>query len=578
MKILITTDWYTPAVNGVVRSVTLLRRELLAQGHEVRVLTLSQNRRSYEEDGVFYLASVGADWVYPGARIRLPGTGRWLKKLAEWGPEVIHSQCEFSTFGPAVQLACRCGCPLVHTYHTVYEDYTHYFCPSARLGRAAVRWFTRRIAKRCEALIAPTEKVQALLASYGIRKPIFTIPTGVDLAAFSPARDGTGLRAALRLPDDAPVLVCIGRLAAEKNHAELLRNLAAEQAVKPYLVFVGDGPARAELERLTEQLRLGGQVRFAGMVSPQEVARYYAVGNLFVSASQSETQGLTYLEAMACGLPLLCKADPCLNGLLADGQNGWQWHSAEEFCDTLQAYASSSALQAQLAQGALQTAARYSGPGFAASVLECYRQTANALAPMEAPLPHGGMLCSAAGFAACCAAGLWAWNAGLLTDLETLQAWINQFGRMGPLLFTVFQAVQVVVPVLPGGLGCLAGVLLFGPQAGFVYNYLGICVGSLAAFGIARQCGKPLLRRLFPRHLLEQYTLRTAQQSHFARWFALAIFLPMAPDDFLCYLAGTTAMGWRQFTAIIFACKPFGIAAYSFGLTVLWQQLSGLIF
>ena len=130
MKILLTTDWWTPAVNGVVRSVTLLRRELLARGHDVKVLTLSPCAHSYEEDGVIYLASLSADRVYPGARVRPWVWNRWMKALADWRPDIIHAQCEFSTFLPAWRLARRCGCPLVHTYHTVYEDYTRYLFPS----------------------------------------------------------------------------------------------------------------------------------------------------------------------------------------------------------------------------------------------------------------------------------------------------------------------------------------------------------------------------------------------------------------------------------------------------------------
>ena len=107
MKILLTTDWWTPAVNGVVRSVTLLRRELMARGHDVKVLTLSSTSHSYEEDGVIYLGSLSADRVYPGARVRFAAWNRWMKALTDWRPDIIHSQCEFSTFLPAWRRARR---------------------------------------------------------------------------------------------------------------------------------------------------------------------------------------------------------------------------------------------------------------------------------------------------------------------------------------------------------------------------------------------------------------------------------------------------------------------------------------
>lgn len=189
---------------------------------------------------------------------------------------------------------------------------------------------------------------------------------------------------------------------------------------------------------------------------------------------------------------------------------------------------------------------------------------------------HADKLASLVGLAVCVAAGVYFWQAGLLESQQALRAFVEGFGPAGPLVFIAFQAVQVVVPVLPGGLGCLAGVVLFGPWYGFLYNYLGICAGSLAAFAIARSCGRPLLYRMFPAALIERYDRWMGEGNRFARWFAFLIFIPVAPDDYLCFLAGTTRMGWRLYTAIILLCKPFSIALYSLGLTVVFQRLLGL--
>ena len=182
---------------------------------------------------------------------------------------------------------------------------------------------------------------------------------------------------------------------------------------------------------------------------------------------------------------------------------------------------------------------------------------------------------SLCGLIICVITAVWAWRAGLLTSQERLQALVAGCGAGGALVFVAFQAVQVVVPILPGGLGCLAGVLLFGAVNGFVYNYIGICVGSLMAFAIARNCGKPLLGLLFSEKTIAKYSAWTEDNGRFARLFAWAIFLPVAPDDFLCYLAGTTSMTWRRFTTIILLGKPLSIALYSLGLTVLFQQITG---
>lgn len=184
---------------------------------------------------------------------------------------------------------------------------------------------------------------------------------------------------------------------------------------------------------------------------------------------------------------------------------------------------------------------------------------------------------SVVGLALCAAAAIWGYRSGVLTSREAMAALVGRWGAAGPALFTLFQAVQVVIPIVPGGLTCLAGVMLFGAWKGFLCNYVGICIGSMLAFSIAKTCGRPLLPKLFSEKLIDRYESWTDENSPFARWFALAIFLPVAPDDFLCYLAGTTAMKYRTFTAIIWLCKPVSISLYSLGLTLVWERLTGAI-
>ena len=155
MKILITTDWYAPVINGVVTSVLLLQRELERLGHEVRVVTLSNSLHTYREGSVYYMGSVSANKIYPGARLRMKRARSMMRELAAWRPDVIHSQCEFSTFRVAYVLSNHLGVPIIHTYHTVYEDYTHYFSPSRRVGRMMVSAFSRWICGRTACIVAP---------------------------------------------------------------------------------------------------------------------------------------------------------------------------------------------------------------------------------------------------------------------------------------------------------------------------------------------------------------------------------------------------------------------------------------
>ncbi|GAB2532415.1 glycosyltransferase family 4 protein [Brachybacterium huguangmaarense] len=337
LRVLLTTDWWEPAVNGVVASVTTLKRQLEMLGCEVRVLTLADGLRSSREGGIYRIGSVSAAILYDRARIGALRHDPIRREILRWAPDVIHSHCEFSTFLWARRLSRELDVPLVHTYHTIYEDYTHYYSPSRTMGRKVVASFSRRVLEGTDAVVVPTAKVSDLLAGYGVNRPIRVVPTGLDLDRFRPAADdaeradAVALRASLRIPSGHRVLVSVCRLAKEKNVDEVLRCVAAADREDTTLVLVGDGPSRHDLEHLVAELGIADRVRFVGCVEPAQVPRYYRVGDVFVSASLSETQGLTFIEALACGLPLLCLRDPSLTGVVLDGITGWQYEEPAEF-------------------------------------------------------------------------------------------------------------------------------------------------------------------------------------------------------------------------------------------------------
>ena len=377
MKILITSDWYSPAVNGVVTSVKNLRRGLEERGHEVRILTLSQTTRSWEEDGVTYIGSVAAGLVYPGARLRTALAGKYVRELVDWHPDVVHSQCEFSTFFLARRIAEELNIPLVHTYHTVYEDYTHYFSPSVRFGKKAAAVFSRWAAAQTDCMIVPTGKVRLLLQSYGVDRPVVVVPSGIDLGRFRQEPDPwrmAVLRSSLDIPPENLVLVSVGRLAEEKNLDELLA-LRAELGNAPVtLLLVGDGPDRVRLEGAAAGLGLTApDVVFAGMVPAEQVADWYQLGDLFVSASTSETQGLTYVEALAAGVPVLCRADPCLEGVIREGENGWTYRDSAEFQRKLALFQSQPHHHVKMAELARRSAGEFSLQRFAERAEAIYR-------------------------------------------------------------------------------------------------------------------------------------------------------------------------------------------------------------
>lgn len=173
----------------------------------------------------------------------------------------------------------------------------------------------------------------------------------------------------------------------------------------------------------------------------------------------------------------------------------------------------------------------------------------------------------------CAGLAVWGYQSGYFHSADSLQKFIMQFGGFGMALFIAVQIVQVVFPILSGGISCLAGVMLYGPWIGFFCNYVGICIGSMAAFAIARNLGRTAFEKKFSQKQIQKFEKWTDQGKRFSRLFAAAIFFPVAPDDLLCYLAGTTKMTWKQFVIIIWLGKPFSIALYSMGLVKLSRIL-----
>lgn len=400
LKVLITTDWYAPVVNGVVASVLTLKNQLELLGCDVRVLTLAEGLRSSSKDGVYRLASLNASIFYDHARISVLPNRAIRRELEEWRPDVIHSQCEFSTFLWARTIAKKLDIPIVHTYHTIYEDYTHYYSPSKTVGKKMISAFSKKFCAQVDAVITPTDKVEHLLRGYGVTQPIHVIPTGLDLSRFRPARSAeetersAEIRRELKIPADHRVLVSVCRLAKEKNIDEVLDHLAAAKPERTTFVMVGDGPYRDELEERVDRLGIREMVRFTGFQDPSRVSEFYRAGDLFVSASMSETQGLTFIEAMACGLPLLCRADDSLDGVILDGITGYQFEGADDFRAKLDLLLNDpSALALMGRQGARHAASVFSAEAFGQAAVACYREVLGmepALAPVTPLPPTGG--------------------------------------------------------------------------------------------------------------------------------------------------------------------------------------------
>ncbi len=374
MRVLITTDWYKPVINGVVTSVDNLYKGLTAMGHEVKILTLSGSLSSKKEGDVYYVGSISAGMIYENARMKLMLPGQFLEEIREWKPDLVHSQCEFSTFSMAREIARECQAPIVHTYHTIYEDYTHYFCPNHSVGRKLARLFSRWILSDVNAVIVPSQKICSLLDLYGIDKPIYEIPSGIDMKEMRRRKEKRKeIRESLGIGEKECVFLYLGRMAKEKNVEELLDLLSKMDGQR--MLLVGDGPYRASLEKKAKEMGIDKRLIFTGMIEPKEAADYYSAGDVFLSASNSETQGLTYMEAMACELPLLCKADDCLDEVISPGKNGLIYHSEEDFLQAAKSLSENPELRKQLGRAARESIEEsYSREAFARACVRVYQR------------------------------------------------------------------------------------------------------------------------------------------------------------------------------------------------------------
>ena len=377
MKILLTCDRYFPAVNGVTTSVMNLKKALEAKGHEVKVVTLSESHSTKISKDVIYLGSHNAGYVYPDVRAKVHPQKATLKPILSWGPDVIHVNTEFSTFLYARKIAKRINTPMVLTYHTDYEDYVHYVHIPKLLGHPIIKQAVKFVTNRMEAVIAPTEKTKKLLESYRVKKRIDVIPTGLDLDRYKtpPTEEELDeIRARHGIKKDIFSIIFIGRMGKEKNIGLVIDYLSRYKDYDFQFIGVGDGPDLNEIKEQVAASDIKDKTIFTGMVAQEEVAKYYRLGDLFVSASQSETQGLTYIEALSAGIPILCKNDPCLDGVVEQGKNGWTFETEEEFRKYLDIIISDRNKAKEMGKYASTKAfQKFSSELFAEKVLDVYR-------------------------------------------------------------------------------------------------------------------------------------------------------------------------------------------------------------
>ena len=338
MRIGLFTDAYLPDINGVVSSVATLKGALEEQGHTVYVISNHKGSNIEMKDNILRLGGLELKKFY-GYKMSSPIQIRAEKIVREMNLDVIHVQTEAGVGIFARQMARQLHIPLVYTYHTMYEDYTHYVNPLdfetvERMGRLAIRSLSKILGNHAQAVIAPSEKTKQALLQYGVTTPIYIVPTGLDLSLFDknhldPEKIAQ-IRSSLNLSDQDHVIVFVGRIAKEKTIDMPIRAVSKSQDPHLHLVIVGGGTDEAYYQMVAKEYHVEDRVHFLGRRAKEDIPYYYAAFDAFVSASLSETQGMTYLEALATGLPIFGRRDEVLEGLLEEGQSGFYFDDEEE--------------------------------------------------------------------------------------------------------------------------------------------------------------------------------------------------------------------------------------------------------
>ncbi|MEA5026028.1 MAG: RecX family transcriptional regulator [Erysipelotrichaceae bacterium] len=386
MRIGMFCDSYLPDINGVVTSVVTLKKVLEDHGHEVWVVS---NHPSF----------LKTEFDFDKHEIRLPGLElkklygykasapihiKTLREIAKLKWDIIHAHSEFGVgiFGRIA--ANSLHLPVVSTYHTTYEDYTHYvnilkMDSIDKFAKLVIAKLSKLYGETCSAVIAPSQKTKDMLLRYQIKTPITVVPTGLDLKRFDPHAENPELIAATRaryqIKASDTLVLFIGRVAQEKSIdllIEAFHHLPPERNDLK-LMIVGSGPGVEDLQNLIMQYHLEDRVILAGKQYPEVIPLYYHCGDVFVSASLTETQGLTFIEALASGLPVLARPDGAVENLIYEDQNGYFFNQAEELAAVILRFSRLSPDRRQeLSQAALTTAKAYDIDVFYQQVMAVY--------------------------------------------------------------------------------------------------------------------------------------------------------------------------------------------------------------
>ena len=385
MKIGIFTDAYEPHISGVTTSIKMLKTALEKMHHEVYIVTanLDNNKFIYDKKNkIIYLPGIKTG-IY---ETKLTGiySKKAMKIIKEWNLDVIHSQTEFGVGYFSRIVAKKLNLPIVHTYHTLYEDYVHYVTHghfdnfAKKLAIKITKYYCE---KKCDELIVPTDKIKDLFINkYNIIKQVNVIPTGIDIDKFkitpSMKKNIQTIKNKYKIKDTDFIIGSVGRIAPEKSFDKLFYNIKDMIKVNTNIkvLLVGGGPDLDNLKELTKKLNLENYVIFTDKIDYDLVPTYFNIFNVVVSFSKTETQGLTIIEGLAASKPTLCIEDDSFRSMIEPNYNGYLFKNDTEFKDYIFKLMNDQKLYKDMSTNARNSTYKYSKEVFAADILKVYHK------------------------------------------------------------------------------------------------------------------------------------------------------------------------------------------------------------
>lgn len=386
MRVGIFSDQYYPIISGVVTSIKMLKEGLESLGHEVFVFTSFDETKAIELLPENVINIPGRDYPFKNLKdYRYTFTHkRFVKIVKKYNLDIIHLQTEFNIAKLASVVHKKLNIPVVHTMHTLWSDYFKYLSPffdkhAHKTMESLLRvLFMKSCAKMSEIQIVPTKKVYEQRKTYALGKEIRIVPTGIELDRFYPSSLDENkieeIRNKLKIDKDKFVFLYIGRTSEEKNIPTLLKAFAKANLKDALFLLVGGGPELDDLKALAANLKIEDKVIFTGLVEWVSIPYYYQLGDVFLNASQSETQGLTYIEALASGLPLLVQKDECIEDVVVDYYNGLYFDGEEELVIKMREIVKAPDTLKTIKANTLKSVENYSKEQFTKNVLNIYNE------------------------------------------------------------------------------------------------------------------------------------------------------------------------------------------------------------